>query len=415
MVLDHRVQFIGINLAVNLLMLGRSYLAMRTLDELGLGYLALAQTLILFVSALQMGMLQGGFRLLCNGDGEDKDVINAHFYAFETILVVLAAAVLIALPLTGLSSTLTNWSVVAFGVLTGAATLNRTWVSNQLIAKGSLASINRLTLATALLSLLPLAAISAYPLQSVLVSMAVQPLFFVAMALWRNADLRPRRLLWQWNTLGRIMTAGFLVFASGMMLQVGTILERWFVGSALGLEKLGELYLVILFITLFQIVPAALDTIMLPKAIEFFRNRQISSLKRLLKLFLLASLLYSIAVAAAVALLAAPVLQWLLPQRVGDLRHIVAILPGLLAFTVASPFAISFNILIDYRGYILAYGTGTLVTAAVLGLAALRLFSLDIDDVMLLRSLSYGLMGALVFGVFLHLSRQHTEFRFWQP
>jgi O-antigen/teichoic acid export membrane protein len=244
--------------------------------------------------------------------------------------------------------------------------------------------------------------------------MFAQPLLFAAMALYRHADMRPRRFQLDRELLRRIMAAGFLVFLSGMLLQLGTLLERWFVGSVLGIETLGQLYLVILFTTLFQIVPTALDNVMLPRAIELSRTGQTSALRRTMRYFLLAIALYCAGVAGAVGLFAEPVLSLLVPERVGDLRHVHAILPGLVAFTMASPVAISFNVLIDYRGYMLAYGGGTLLTAVVLGLAAGRLLHLDIDAVMILRSACYGLMAAVLVAMFLQVSRRHPAFRFWR-
>lgn len=411
---DQRLQFIGINLAVNLLMLGRSYLAMRLLDERALGYVTLVQTLILFVSALQLGMLQGGFRLLCNGESEDRDAINGHYYAFQAMLSVLALVALAWLAVAGTGEGWTAIAVAGTGLLAGIATLNRSWVSNQLIAKGALAEINGLTLLTAILALLPLLAMTVAPLEAVLASMFAQPLLFAAMALYRHADMRPRRFQLDRELLRRIMAAGFLVFLSGMLLQLGTLLERWFVGSVLGIETLGQLYLVILFTTLFQIVPTALDNVMLPRAIELSRTGQTSALRRTMRYFLLAIALYCAGVAGAVGLFAEPVLSLLVPERVGDLRHVHAILPGLVAFTMASPVAISFNVLIDYRGYMLAYGGGTLLTAVVLGLGAGRLLHLDIDAVMILRSACYGLMAAVLVAMFLQVSRRHPAFRFWR-
>ena len=47
--------------------------------------------------------------------------------------------------------------------------------------------------------------------------------------------------------------------------------------------------------------------------------------------------------------------------------------PGLVLFTLSSPLAIAFNVLIRYRTYFIAYGTGFLLTALafVLGIAQL--------------------------------------------
>ena len=67
---NDRTLFVVVNVAVNLLFLLRSYVTMRTLTYSALGLVALLQTIILLVSALQFGVVNGGYRLVCSEDAE---------------------------------------------------------------------------------------------------------------------------------------------------------------------------------------------------------------------------------------------------------------------------------------------------------------------------------------------------------
>ncbi len=408
--LDERVLFVAVSVATNLLMLGRSYIAMLTLDERGLGTVTLVQTLILFVSTLQLGMLQGGYRLLCNGDSEDRMGINNLLYACLAGLTGLVAigsiVALVAIP--GRASVL----LAICGAAAGVLTLNRTWISNQLIAQGTLSRLTRLTLWTALLALLPLLAAPVEPLGAMIASIVAQPLLFVVLALAKGRELRPTALRFNKPLALRILAAGFALFLTGIFLQANILAERWYVTANLGLEALGRLFLATLYITLFQLVPTSLDSIFLPRLVTVYRAGDTQAVSRVCRTFFLVMAGYCLLAVAITLLLAEPVLQWLLPARQADLRYVWLVLPGLVIFTLSGPFAIMFNALIAYRAYYAAYGAGTLATTAVLLGAALGGSRLELDGVMLLKSAIYGLMAVVLLAGWAWLSRDNRQFRF---
>lgn len=77
---NERTSFVLVNVVVNMAFLLRSYVSMRVLDYQDLGLAVLLQTIILLVSALQFGVINGGYRLLCSETGEAATQINNLVY-----------------------------------------------------------------------------------------------------------------------------------------------------------------------------------------------------------------------------------------------------------------------------------------------------------------------------------------------
>jgi hypothetical protein len=61
-----RAMFVTVNVAVNMVLLVRSYITMQVLDYHGLGAATLLQTVVLLLGTFQLGLLNGGFRLICS-------------------------------------------------------------------------------------------------------------------------------------------------------------------------------------------------------------------------------------------------------------------------------------------------------------------------------------------------------------
>jgi O-antigen/teichoic acid export membrane protein len=124
------------------------------------------------------------------------------------------------------------------------------------------------------------------------------------------------------------------------------------------------------------------------------------------------TLVYCAGAALALALLAEPLLGWILPRYVADLHWVYLLTPGLIASTLSTPFALIFNVVIDYRWYVIAYGAGVAATLLAFGGALVLGRTFSLDGVIVLRSAIYGLMAALVVIGWWRLSARHREFRF---
>jgi O-antigen/teichoic acid export membrane protein len=408
---NERVTFVLVNVVVNVAFLLRSYVSMRVLSYKDLGLAALLQTIILLISTLQFGVVNGGYRLLCSEDDANARQINNFVYSFVALLTVtlLGVAALAA----ALQRPEPELAVVSLlGILAGVLTIIRNWMTNQLIAKVMLRLLNRVNMMSAVISIAPLAVVERAPLPICLASIVVQPLLFVLYLLAVQRPLRPNGWTVSGQLLRRILAAGFVVFLTGMFLTANSQLERWSIVSCLGVAGLGRYYLALLFLNLYNLVPTSLGAIYLPRLVQAHVQHDATAIRAELRGYLRITLYYSVAVVLCTWPLAGWVIDWLLPKYLDDLRYVYLLLPGVLLFGLSNPFAIVFNVLIQYRYYFYAYGLGTVATAALLGGYVWATGTIDLATVSVIKSVVFVLMGAIIGIGYLVIVRSAPEFRF---
>ncbi|MCX7197705.1 MAG: hypothetical protein NTW37_06875 [Proteobacteria bacterium] len=407
---NERAAYVAVSVGVNLLFLVRSYVAMRVLDYAALGQLALLQSVMLLVGTLQFGVINGGYRLLCDTDDGNARGISNLVYSF--LFVVGLGCAVVGAVLVARSDSVAVGLMLALGIGAGLLGLLRNWISNMMTARAALVQLNGANVVATAVSMLALLAVPLAPLAACVASVLVQPAVFVLFTLLADRRWRPSGLALPPALLRQVLTSGFIVFLTGLLVQVNAQLERWYVVDHIGLEALGHLYLAILFVSLFQLVPNSLDALFLPRLVAANAAADAHQLRLDLRRFLALLAGYSLVASAAVLLLAAPLLSLLLPKYVPDLHYVNLVLPGLVLLTLTNPFAVVGNVLIRYRTYLMAYGAGTLLTAAVFGLGLASGLTLDLEQVSLLRSATYALIGLLLLAGFVIMSREHRQFRF---
>lgn len=412
--MNSRGAFVAIGLAVNALVLARGVILMLALGYGDLGFVALVQAAITFVGMLHFGLLNGGYRLLCHAGPRTRqriiDLAYTGFAAIGALLVMVALIVGVALgdPVFA--------QLAGFTIFGGLATLMRSWVMNEMVAGQRLRSANAINAVSMLASLgvLGLLILDRPPLAPALVAISaivIQPALFVALALGTRAVLRPHRLRLSPRLGAIILKTGFVMFVAGLALQLIPLIERAYVSGELGLEALGRLYLAILFVTLFQMAPNLIQQVFLAPVVDLWRKKDATAIRRELRNLLGVMVGYCGAVALALWLLAEPLVTLVLPDYIADLRYVYWLAPGLVAFALAVPFSLGYNVVIDYRWYWIAYTGGVVVTALVFMGAAWSGARLDLDQVTIVRSAVFALMGGvLVIGSW-RLNRRAPEFR----
>ena len=400
--MNSRAAFVAIGLAVNLLILARGVALMLALGYADLGFVALVQAGITFVGMMHFGLLNGGYRLLCHaGPRTRQRIVDLAYTGFAAITLTLVVIALIAVALTGNT---TLWQVAGLAIIGGVATLMRSWMMNEMVAGQRLRAANAINAASALVSLAALAPVwapqpFAAPAVIAAGAIALQPVVFAGLALLSGAVMRPRALRASPLIAKPVLRAGFALFIAGLALQLIPLMERAYLTHYLGLEALGRLYLAILFVTLFQMAPNLIQQVFLPPVVELWRKRDGAAIQRELRALLGVMMAYCAAAALGVWLVAEPLLAAVLPAYVADLRWVYILTPGLIVFALSTPFCLSFNVLIDYRWYLIAYIAGAVVSALVLASATLGSAPLGLDQITFLRSAVFALMGAVaVFG-----------------
>jgi len=410
---DERFLYVVINLAVNLLVLVRAYVFLQVLDYRELGLITLLQSVVMLLGMLQFGVINGAYRLILSAkDDEQQELVD---FVFSFIGVLCAIAMIVAGVSLLLMARLEDGLIGALGVAGGAASLVRNWQTNLMIAEQRLSMLNAINLGSALAALAFFALLHLSPLLACMAVIMAQPGLFVILAAFVKEVRKPSRFALAWPLARRILAAGFVIFLSGMLLQLNVQLERWYVIAELGIEALGHLFIAIMVLTLLQLVPAALDAIMLPAAVRAHEQRDTARLASTMRTYLALLIGYAVAVAIAIAFLAEPVLGLLAPKYIGDLVYVYLIAPGALVLTVSSAFALAFSVLIRYRYLLIAYGGGSLALALVLLAAVVSNTVLSLESVVIVRTLGLTFTALLVVGGWWLATRGERGLRFRDP
>jgi O-antigen/teichoic acid export membrane protein len=408
--INDRSFFVLVNVAVNLLFLIRSYVTMRTLGYSDLGLVALLQTIVLLVGAMQFGVVNGGYRLLCSEGDDDARLINNFVYTFASVLAIVLLAVGACAAILSNDRDYTIVTCLAIGA--GILTIIKNWMTNYLIAKIKLRKLNRINLVSALVSIAPLAFLKIDPLLMCLTSIIAQPLVFVAYLLVSESSMRPTAPEFSMKLSRRILSAGFVVFLTGVFLMANSQIERWSILSYLGVAGLGRFYLALLFLNMYTLIPSSLDAIFLPKVVQAYVREDYDGMRIDMRKFFQVTFLYSLSAVLGVWLLSRMIIGLLLPKYLGDLQYVYLVMPGAVLFGLTSPLAIVFNVLMQYRFYFYAYGLGTLATAGLLGAYIHTVGSIDLGALSVIKSAVFVLMGVVVVAGYLTFSRTHPAFRF---
>ncbi|NQX96226.1 MAG: hypothetical protein HRT64_15145, partial [Erythrobacter sp.] len=220
--MNSRGAFVAIGLAVNLLVLARGVILMLALGYADLGLVALVQAAITFSGLLHFGLLNGGYRLLCHaGERTQQRIVDLAYSGFA---LIGAFIVLVALGYAATLGDATQRWVAGLAALGGMATLVRSWITNELVARQKLKAANlinaiAISVSLATLGLLVPGVSSADPALVAVSAIVVQPVLFVALALLSGAALRPRALRTSRRLGAIIFKAGFVLFLTGLAIQ----------------------------------------------------------------------------------------------------------------------------------------------------------------------------------------------------
>lgn len=332
----HRAKYfyVLVSTLVSLLAFARSLLFMKTLDLAALGQVALMQTLVMLVGILQVGLINGAYIQYAARDREVNRWIVQVMTTGVLLLVPLVALVALATEWLGLAGDLVWPTTLTIGLGAGVAALASNWMNNALIAEGKLVQSNVINIGAVLLSLLVAALSANHGLTPALIAFFIQPFAVALGALMIAPSLRPQRLGLHRKTVALLLKLGFVPFSAGLAFLSTQQVERWSIASVLGPEALGHFYLVLMYATIFALVPGALLNVYFPKAkvahaardFECFKSVVYRHLRDLVAYFLLAVLL--------TVLLMPPVVARFLPQFSGSSDLVYYALPGLLAFTL---------------------------------------------------------------------------------
>lgn len=318
----------------------RSVYFMKQLDFKSLGFLLIFQTTLVFVSYFQLGLLNGGFRIYCEGDERKNETINNTINTYLLMLIGLASLWFLGnLLIYGLQR---DPLFIYFSLLTGIAMISKNWMSNIYIAQGKLGALNRLTVTTQLLSLAAMFSIHIIGFWGALLSLAIPNLLFPVYAFWKDAAFRLTRPEFKIAVIRNIWVYGLIPFIVGIAAQFYVQIERWSIVSFLGLESLGKLYLPFFISGIIVLVPSSVLQIFFPKAIKAYAQDK-NAFSAIVRNHLLVLLTYLVIAVLGIWLLLAPVTAWIFPQHLVGIPYCYLILPGIIAIQLCDNLSLIFN------------------------------------------------------------------------
>ncbi|GLH74278.1 hypothetical protein GETHLI_27800 [Geothrix limicola] len=315
---------------------------MRKLALIDLGQVALAQTMIMFISLFQLGIINGGYRLYSSQNLEENRKINNLISSFIFVIAIVFGT--ICLGLLGLIKSINFYfSTITISLIAGLATLGSNWYTNCLVADGRLRISNLINLLAAMSSLAIAASLWGRNLNVALLSLVAQPVLAMILTLIIYPVSRPTQFLLSSELLRRILSLGFIPFAGGILAILTVQIERWMIIYALGPEQLGHYYIIILYTSVFTLVPASLLNVYYPTAMRRFETEDFLALSSIMKQHAKDLIRYIALAVLMTVFLIKPVVTMFLSKFKADTGLVFLGLPGFMAVAMCDVFSLHYH------------------------------------------------------------------------
>ncbi len=326
--------YVVANVAVSALGFLRNVLFMRSLGHGDLGQVAMLQTIVVVVGFAQLGLINGGYRLYAGADASAGTRIN------NNVMTSLAGAGALMLPalfvlqfIGGLSIANVEPATLLVGTAIGVLTMGATWLNNTLIAQSRLGLSSAINLGAMAVSLMVSLMPGPTPLAMPFLALLLQPACAVVLTLLLHAPSRPRPAL-DTALMRTIVSLGFAPYCAAIVALTNFQIERWFIVSNLGTEPMGVYYLIIVYSTIFTLIPISLLNLYFPRTVNAYEARNRPLFESLTRKHLLALVAYLIAAVAMTLALLPWTLEHHLPNYRGHQQLVYLALPGLMAYVL---------------------------------------------------------------------------------
>lgn len=310
----------------------RNFIFMQSLGLGDVGQIALMQTIVMLIGFVQIGLINGGYRIYAIGDSDQKKVNDVLFSYL--LIAIIGLTFIVWLSLIFFQSPEVKGLTVSIGAAAGMATLASVWLNNTLIAHGKLMVSNAVNLIAVTVSIIVGIITLSHGLSAALLAILIQPLSMVILVLVFQRKMRPTQFIIDFELSKRILKLGFMPFFTGILLLGSYQIERWSIVSVLGSDALGKFYLAILYTTIFVLVPVALLNLYYPSAIRAFEAKNLPEFKHIVKRHFLELLTYFALSMLITFSLLHYILANYLPLYLDSEYLIYLAIPGLLAFSL---------------------------------------------------------------------------------
>lgn len=378
--------YILINIGLSAFSFLRSFIFMRVLDMRELGIISLIQTIFMFIGLLQCGLLNGGYRIVSLGKKLELEKTTNSIFSYVYVLFPVGLAFCFMSSYFNWTPDLNIW-LLLISVIFGVFTLLNNWMHNCLIGEQKLTELNFLNLLSygiAIVSL-PIAYVCGF--WGAIIVLVSQPLIFVVFALSRNNELLPTNFYLKRDYLAYILSFGFIPFLSGIFPSIYLQIERWSITSVLGVESLGCFYLVFLYVSLFNLIPSSINSIIFPKAVKAYSVFDYSGFKKLIGCYCICLFVYSLVIVFLTYFLLEPIVSLIFPKHLIGVGFVFIIVPGLVFQLFSDPITLILNSAVILRP-MLYVGVATLTLSVALIFLLINMDFFSLQNVSIVRCLS---------------------------
>ena len=338
--------FILVNVIVAFLGFLRSFAFMKFLDFEELGLLTLLQTGAMFIGFFQIGLINGGYRIIAlQKDKLTENTNNVIFSYFSVLFLVLLFFYFLNFFLEVYKGNLIVFSLFIFGF----SLLISNWLSNIFIAQRNYRMLNKINFTSAMLSVFCLPLAYYFGVLGGVFCLLIQPVIFSVLVLIFSVNKRPTKFIINFIELKKILHYGFLPFISGIFFLLYIQIERWSVSFFLGTESLGNLYLFILSTSLWVLVPISIGNLFFPKCVLAFEKNNYVKFNQLIKNHFYVIILYSLLTSFSLFLFLDPIIEFAFPKHIPFVKFVYLAIPGFFFRTLADPISNFLNSLVKLK------------------------------------------------------------------
>lgn len=325
--------YVGSNIIVSCVGFIRSFVFMYWLNMEDLGLVSLTLVGMQFLSFLQLGFFNGGFRFLCYESNDNKKDANNLVFSYLLIVSGITIGAYVSINFCHIELALSS-ELLLIAIFGGLLMLVQNWLTNALIAERKLLFINLLNIISVSVSILFLPTVYFWGLKGALLTTIIQPFIFVMVSLIKLPELRPSAFNFRYELIKKILSIGFIPFLSGIFVMINLQVERWTIAEILGAEALGRFYLISLYVTLSLLIPNSINNIFFPKLINAYENKDYIYFKQLVKKDILVFIVYVVIIIIGTIMLLKPVVSYMFPNHINNLIYVYYYLPGIVLNTM---------------------------------------------------------------------------------
>lgn len=340
----------------------RSYVTMKYLGFYEVGLIAMVMSTIEFVSMFQFGLLNGGFRMYfvnsSSVNGKINSILFTYFgFLFSTFFITFSIFFLLKGEIN------LKVGMIILGILVGVISLTKNWLTNLLIGGQQYSLLNRINIFSTVFSFFFIFLVPFYGLLGSVLLISTQPIIFCIYVLIVAPNLRPTKFYFEKKILRKILAFGFIPFLAGILVKIDDQIERWGIINIMGVDSLGKYNLVLIYCSIFMLVPASINPIFFPRAILQFKNSDIKGLKKTILYYTIILAVYIFVAIGGTIIFLPYVINKVLPKYNSGVEYVWYIVPYLVAQTLVMPIDFIYTLTAKYKIMFTSYVIGVIIFA----------------------------------------------------